>query len=83
MPDVNGNTFNTHILLLKKNGTKRLQIVKVLQTVNRPMNPSDSEIIYDIINYNFPSWELLDWNIAEDCHEMTPMLIGEDYQIEV
>lgn len=74
---------NTHILQLRRNGIQRIQTVTILQTVNRPMNPTDQEIIEDILHTNFSGHELIGWDIVEDSHALQTMLINEDYQIEV
>lgn len=76
--------INTYIMHLKNNnGEKRFQILRILQTVNRPMNPTDDEIIDDVKNYNFPSWDLVGLNKYENYDGMHTMNIGECYQIEV
>lgn len=74
---------NTHILQLRRNGVQRIQTVTILQTINRPMNPTDQEVIEDILHTNFSGHELIGWDIVEDSHALQTMLIGEDYQIEV
>jgi len=75
--------INTYIIHLRKGDQKRFQILRILQTVNRPMNPTDEEIIDDVLNYNFMSWQLVRVDKYENYDGLHIMNIGEQYQVEV
>jgi len=74
---------NTYVMHLTKEDRSVLQILRIQQTVNRPMNPSDEEIVEDVKNNHYPSWELQRVDQYEYCNGVCVEEISENYQIEV